>query len=385
MPFQKIARWLLPVILLGGLSVLGVVAVQYAEHSLKAQIVQTLGPLSEVREIRVSTSGAEILGLRIKAPQRVENAGKPVVWPGEDQLRAERILIVPAWSTLFGSAPVLKSLRIENAEFTLLRPHVGKVKLLPALLGESGENAGTAPDQEKSAVTAPAGKSLLIERIELGNASIALHDATVRTPPHKLRAEQVEASIEPLRLPERSGMSKVNLHGVLKGVHQDGKISISGNIEFATLESGVTLQLRGADWPVLQPYLPKATESGVNKGAFDFELKSAIHQGQIKAPASLVLKGGELSSLSGTFMNLPRSAIAKLMKNRKGMMTLKFILEGDVDNPHFSLNEVLATRINASLADSLDLRLDGLVRDDSDAGDRAAKPAGRTRERKRRQ
>ena len=69
------------------------------------------------------------------------------------------------------------------------------------------------------------------------NATIEFFDATLRSTPVKLRLEQIAATVDKLRLPELNGQSPIKLDGVLKGVKQDGKISISGSIELATKES----------------------------------------------------------------------------------------------------------------------------------------------------
>ena len=83
-------RW--PLIVAGTLVVLLVVAFaafQFAIRALKGQVEQALGPHGEVKEIRVTLTGVEITGIRIRAP---ESSGKNAEWPAEDQLRAERIL-----------------------------------------------------------------------------------------------------------------------------------------------------------------------------------------------------------------------------------------------------------------------------------------------------
>ena len=50
------------------------------------------------------------------------------------------------------------------------------------------------------------------------------------------------------------------------------------------------------------------------------------------------------------------------MKDRGGRLTFDFTLSGDVDDPHFSLNEALGTQLAFSLAEDLGLSVGGLVK-----------------------
>ena len=376
MSTPKSRRWLLLAIFLIGLPLIGFAAFQYAIQTLKTQVEKALGPQSEVREIKVGLNGVEILGLRIKAPPREDGGKMPLVWPTEDQLRAERILIVPSLTDLFSAKVVLNTIRVENAYLAILRTRDAQIKVLPSLLDRP---EGKATAQEKTASgKAEAPVQTHIGRIELDNTAIEFFDATVRNPPHKLRGEQIKISLEKLQIPELKGQSKLSVDGILKGVKQDGRLNISGDVEFATLDSAVTTQLRGVDMVVLQPYLLKTAEASVSKGTLDFELKSAIRQGQLRAPGSLSLKDLELGSGSETLMGMPRNAVIALMKNRKGVISIKFVLEGNVNDPHFSLNENLATRIGSSFASTLDISVEGLARGVSDVGSGTAKGVGKT-------
>ena len=60
-------------------------------------------------------------------------------------------------------------------------------------------------------------------------------------------------------------------------------------------------------------------------------------------------------------MGLPRDAVMGALKNRRGEIDVSFVLEGNLDDPQFSLNEALATRLASSLAESLGVSLGGLA------------------------
>jgi hypothetical protein len=357
-------RW--PLIVAGilvALLIAAFAAFQFAIKTLKSQVEQALGPYGEVKEIRVTFTGVEVLGIRIRAP---EATGKTAAWPAEDQLRAERILIVPALRDLLSAKVVLLSIRVEGAYVSMLRAKDGRMRVLPSLL----EKPSTT-DEKSSA------PQISIGKVELADSVIEFFDATVRQPPLKIRLEQINASIENLRLPDLDGQSKLVVDGVLKGVQHDGKISISGPIELATKESEITTRLRGVDLVALQPYLIKAAETGVRKGTLDLDMKSTVRKGVLHAPGTLSLNGLELASTgSGSFMGMPRSAVVSSMKDKNGQITIKFALDGNINDPRFSLNDSFMTHVGSSMAGALGVSIEGLAKGVGNAGSGIAKGVG---------
>jgi hypothetical protein len=91
----------------------------------------------------------------------------------------------------------------------------------------------------------------------------------------------------------------------------------------------------------------------------------------------VTLSGLELSS-GKTFMGMPRDMVVSMMKNKDGKIAVKFTLEGNIDDPKFSLNENLSTRIGSSVAGSLGISLEGLARGVGSAGGSAAQGIGST-------
>ncbi|MBK7421915.1 MAG: DUF748 domain-containing protein [Propionivibrio sp.] len=354
------------------LLIAGLAAFQFAIHALKGQVEKALGPHGEVKSIRVSLTGVEIIGIRIRAAQ---SANRQHIWPAEDELRAERILIVPAIRDLLTARVVLHTVRIEGAYISMLRTKEGRISVLPSLFENQAPAGGTGITSRKAASNTP---SISIGKVELIDGTIEFFDATIRQSPFKLRLEKINASVGKLELPDLKGQSQIKLDGLLKGIRQDGKIDIAGNIELATRESEISTRLRGVDLVALQPYLIKASESGVKKGSLDLDLKSSIRKGVLYAPGTLTLSDMELASstTSGTIMGMPRSAAISMMKNRKGQISVKFVLEGNINDPRFSLNENLTTRIGTSIAETLGVSIEGLAKGVGSVGSGAARGIG---------
>lgn len=381
---NKGRRW--PLAVLAALIVLfiaGFTAYRFAIRTVEEKIMLAIGPQGEVKELRVGLTAIELRGVRIRALRSSEKAS---AWPVEDEFRAERIILIPSLVDLIRLRVVLESIRIEGAYVSMLREKDGRMRVLPSRLEtESPTPAPAKPDSAASdpssapplaTSTSPA-TPVTINSIELSNGAIDLFDATVGRTPIKQRLEQIKASVGRISLPDLAGQSAIRLEAIHKGIQRDGKVSIDGSIELATRESGISTVLRDIDMVSLQPYLVKGGDAGVRKGSLDFELNSSIKKGILYAPGSLVLSNLELASSSATVLGIPRKLATGLMKNKKGKITVNFVLTGDINDPAFSLNENLSTRIAESIAGKLGVSIEGLTKGIGDVSGSTAESIGK--------
>jgi len=324
-----------------GLAVLVFGSLHFGARALKGKVEHALGPESEVGEIRLGLTEIEILRLRIKAPSG---------WPTADTLRAERIRIAPDLLGLLSAEVKLSSIVIENGYLSARRSGDGRLHVVPSLI-----------DRKEGKPATGQGPPVGIGLIAFKDGVIEFHDATVAKPAHRIRLEQLQARVTDLRLPGLNGRSQLHLDGVLKGVRGDGGVRIDGWMEFASKDSEIRNTLRGVDLIALQPYLLRASEAGVKSGTLDLDLNSNIAAGQLRAAGTLTLNGLEIES-GGTFMGLPRTAVVGFMKDKNDRITVKFALDGRLDDPKFSLNEGFSTRVASSLGDVLGVSIEGLAR-----------------------
>lgn len=330
----------------GVLLIAGFIGLQFATRALKAQVEQALGPESEVREIVIGLSAVEIRGIRIAAPKG---------WPVQDALRAERVVIRPDLLGLFSARIHVPRIIIEDAYVSALRSRDGKFRLLPSLL-EAKRPAG--PDSTP-------GPEVSIGLVEVRNGVLEFFDASVRQPAHKTRLEQVYAKVDDLHFPGLTGRTGIQVDATVKGVQRNGKLMIAGWAELGNRNSEIATKLQGVDLVALQPYLIKASETGVRRGTLDMRIKSTVRKNHLHAPGSVTLSGLELApsgSAFGTFMGIPRQAVVTALKNRKGQITIDFTLDGNLDDPKFSLNESFALRVGAAVAETLGVSIEGIAK-----------------------
>jgi hypothetical protein len=195
--------------------------------------------------------------------------------------------------------------------------------------------------------------------------SIEFYDASVtRGAPHRLRLTDLQAEIGPLALPALDERVTLKLSATVKGVQRDGDVQLSGHLTPSTRDAQLKLDAKGVDLVVLQPYLLKGGEAAVKSGSLDLSLNARVASQQLHAPGRVVLRGLELQSTGGnvlgTFAGVPRQAVLAALE-RDGRIELDFTLDGRVDNPRFSLNELFAARFAVGLAERLGVSLGGVV------------------------
>ncbi|HKX43467.1 MAG TPA: DUF748 domain-containing protein [Burkholderiaceae bacterium] len=338
--------------LLLALALLVFIALQIAVRQLRTQIEAALGPRASIGAIEAGWSGLAVIDLRIKAA-----AG----WPADDELRARRVHVQPDLRSLFGGPWRIATIRVEDGYVSALRTRAGKTRILPALLEEEPHRRNAPAAGEPPGARAM--PLVEIGRVELDSTRLDFFDASVRQPALKLSVEQLDAQVEHLALPALDQPIELQLAGIFKGVHHDGRVSIAGRYTPATHDADLKLRFGSVDLVALQPYLLKVAETGVHRGTLDLDMRATVQRNRLRAPGTLVLADLELATdgALATFAGVPRKAVLAAMTD-KGKLEVKFTLDGRLDDPSFSLNENLATKIASGLAESLGVSLSGVVK-----------------------
>ncbi|AKJ27951.1 hypothetical protein AAW51_1260 [Caldimonas brevitalea] len=354
------------------LTVAAAVGFRLAVQELKAQVQTALGPRSEVGSLNVTWAGVEALDVRVRA----QRDGR-TPWPAQDELRADRVLVVPELRALLSAEVRVRRVVVDGGYVSMLRTRDGRLRVLPALTerptaGKPTRASAMRKVSTRATLPAPPASTpaALDERLPvhlgeilLRGAVVEFFDASVRRPALKLRLEALDAQVGPLDLPRLDTPTRIDLQGQLKGAHRDGRVSVRGDITIATRDAHLAADFAGVDLVPLQPYLIKVADAGVRRGTLDLKLEATVRQQQLRAPGHLTLTGLELDSGSGLLALLagvPRDAVlAALRKNDR--LAVDFTLQGRLDDPDFSLNEDLATQVAAGLAEALGLSVGGMV------------------------
>jgi Domain of Unknown Function (DUF748) len=344
--FPRGARIALAAMGVAGLLVLGL---QLALRQLPARVAAALGPQASVRSIELGWTGVEVRGLVVK--------GVPGRWPAEHELRADRVTIRPALSSLWRDGWQLASVQVHGGYVAMLRTRDGRLRVVPSL--RERDEAGTKPGR-----AAPSAPHVRIESLVLDGVAVDVFDATVgRGAPHRLQLTDVTAEAGPLALPALDERIDLRVEARLGGAPRNGRIDVRGALTPATREADLRVQARGLDLRALQPYLLRNGEGAVRAGTLDLDLRARAAGGRLDAPGRVVLDGLELQGgggLLGTFAGVPRQAVLAAM-SRDGRIEMEFKLEGRIDDPQFSINELFAARFAVGLAEKLGVSLGGVV------------------------
>jgi hypothetical protein len=348
------------------LTVGGVLGFYGTLRVLKGKVVEALGEGADVGVIGVSWSGVTVSGLRIMGPKG---------WPAQDAFRAEEISIVPSLGRLLAGEVRAGSVRVVRPYLSALRTKDGRLRLLPSLLERSAKRSGTPSSGGTEMLALP----IVIATMRLEEAVVEIYDATVASPPLKIRLEQIQATIRNVALPALTGKTEFDIVGVVKGAAKDGRFDVKGWSEIATRDSDVKTILRAVDLVPLQPYLGTHSASRLRKGQMDLDLTSEVRRNRLKAPGRMTLADLDFvpGEGAGSFLGLPRNAVLAFMKGKEGRIALDFTLEGDIGDPRFSLNEAFSTRIAVGLADSLGVGVRGLAEGIGSLGGKAADAVGK--------
>jgi hypothetical protein len=193
---------------------------------------------------------------------------------------------------------------------------------------------------------------------------------TIATPPLKIRLEQIEARVRDVNVPGLRGRSRFELDGIVKGETEDGRAHVAGWIDVATRDSSIATELRSVDLVPLQRYLIRKGETGVRGGRLDLDLQSEVRDEHLQAHGTIAFVGLQLDSAAGvmnTFMGISQSAVLASLEEKGGRISADFTLEGNLDNPEFSLY---------SLAETLGVSLGGLVEGAGRLGLKGGQAAG---------
>ena len=347
---SRLKRWgfivlVLLLVLLGS----GVIGYRLATERLKERVAAALGPGSEIGALNVRWSFVEVVGLSIRSPQG---------WPADRILQSERVKIVPSLRSLFTDRVQISSIIVDKPYLSILRSGE-RLRLIPTLLEKSGQ-----VKQARGGGFVRTPRTVSISEIILRDGIIELFDATVARTPLKLRFERIEAVVRGVDAPDLRERIQFELRGVIKGIHRDGRVKISGWLRSMARDSSTRIVLDSVDLVKIQPYLIRAGEARVSGGTLDLDLQSDVRNHHLDGSGKVVLKKLEFEPSRGfleTFMGVPRTAIIQFLKNHEDAIEVSFTIKGDVQNPSFSLNEAMATRIAAAVAEVLGVSIMGVA------------------------
>ncbi|WP_345811899.1 DUF748 domain-containing protein [Paraburkholderia sp. PREW-6R] len=356
MAMSKGKRWL--VVSGGVLLVLVAIALAgllYAQHLVKERVISTLGPLGSAESIHVGLTSVHLTNVLLKAPPG---------WPAGVPLRADEITITPDIGDLIAHRTHIRSVIVRGFDMAVLRSKDGTVRLLPNL-----RQSVNSTDEQASGTAAPAPtpREKQVDHVSFEHGNFHFYDMTVGPPAFTVTVSDANAAVDNLHLPALEQPTSLALTGSIKGPAHTGTVEFSGWIKIANKDSHTTSKLRGIDVAMLDPYLLKkaGAEAQVTGGTVDLTVTSTVTNYQLHAPGTVTVHNLQLADKGGplnTFMAIPTRVAIDALKSHNGDITLNFVLDGNLRDPRFSVQEGLLKRLGAGLAKSLGVSVEGMAK-----------------------
>jgi hypothetical protein len=330
----------------------------FIQHEVKERVVQALGPLGSADSIDVGFTSVRLTNVRLRPPEG---------WPASDPLHADRITLIPDIRDLLAHRVHLRNVVVSNFNMTMLRSADGRLQLLPNLRESLSHPQAAGASQASGENSTPLPAEKLIDHVELEQGMFVFYDYAVSKPAYKVIVSDAHAAVDHLHLPDLSEPTSLAVNGSIKGPTHTGTVSFNGWIKIASKDSQTTTRLRGVDIKALDPYLLRkaGAKAQVTGGTLDLTIESKVRNYQLHAPGTLTLHHLQLADSDNpidTFMSIPTKAVIAALQKHTDDITLHFVLEGNVRDPKFSLNENLLTKIGNGFASALGVSAEGVAK-----------------------
>ena len=343
---SRILRFVL--ILAAGVIVTMAGSLFWLSRNLTTLVEQTLrrtyGPEFSLGGVETGWNRVILRDVRLKRP-----GGGPIA----DRISIGQVIITPRFKALLSRKIEIDLLRMEN----------------PAVLIEiASDGAVLSPlsSRPKSASNVPSATSsftLAIKRIEIDRGEITLLDRSadrLKIPGvsnrkegfHLLRLTEVWLHTGPLEYPLKSATLPLTLYLAAPG---PGSLNITGTLNPVSLDSALKITLRHWDITRFRPYYLKPDALNVIRGFMDGDATVTIAAKKLHAPGEIRLSRLEVerTGSQGAFMGMSAKPFLSAMKDSKGDIDTTFLLNGDLENPHFKVQQSLAEQIKSGLARKL--------------------------------
>ncbi|WP_395071136.1 DUF748 domain-containing protein [Paraburkholderia silvatlantica] len=340
------------------LLVLAALGTLYAlQREAKAYVERALAPVGTAASVNVAfnLSSVELTDVRLKPPPN---------WPATDTLRAARITITPDLRALISHRVHIRDVTVSDFTMTVLRRESGSILLLPNLREAMAQGA-TSKSGAQGASALPQDK--IIDHIGFENGTFDFYDQSISNPPWRVTVNRAQASVDNVQLPALTEPTRVSVTGNVVGPEHTGRVAFDGWIQIASKDSQLHTTLRGVDVRTIDPYLLRkaGAKANVTGGTLDLDLTSTVRGYHLHAPGTVTLRNLQLAESGDavdTFLSIPTRAAVAALKAHKGEITLHFVLDGNLRDPKFKLNENLMTELRAGFAQALGVSAEGVAK-----------------------
>ena len=318
---------------------------------LKTQIENALGENVKAGSVSISWGKVIIEDLNFLRDGRIVGSVKSVT------IKAD-------FMSILGDKLTISKVEVDQPYFKLVIDTKGNL-LLPVVLPEekAGEpkQRGRKKELQKDAKpkdTPP----VEVKTLALRGGKVDFEDKSLARSV-TMRFENLMVDIHDIAYPFSDQWTDFEVSCQLAGGKQKSTVNATGKTNLLNEETKVKAVTKNIDLVLLKPYVEKKGDVGIERGFINMHMDSSVIKNHIRAPGTMVIRDLQLSSsggIGGTFLGVPRSMVLSFLKNNNNEINLDFVLEGDLNNPRFNIQEDLATRLSVGLAKKLGVSIMGI-------------------------
>ncbi|MCX5806463.1 MAG: DUF748 domain-containing protein [Proteobacteria bacterium] len=324
-------RWVKTVFILIGISFLIICSatfllVKNSNRAIKHILESRFGNVVSVGNIDLRWNHVDVFNLCLKNPK------------GKDIIKIESISLNADFMNFLKKEYIISKLSVKNPYILIEREKTGKI-IGPALPSQ--------PAAEKPEEPSP---SLILKKIVLTGGSLDYLDRKVpEGQPVLIKIRDIEIETFDVVLPPDGRLTTYRLSAVIPVTGSKGTVKSNGTINLKT-KKDLECKVDGQHIDIVEfkPYFQKKNSIDITKGFLDIDMNVKVVSNKINAPGKAVLRNLEFksgSSMGNTVFDVPLSAAVSFLKNNRNEISANFVLEGNLDNPKFSLKEDFINKI----------------------------------------
>jgi hypothetical protein len=320
--------------------------VKFANQIMKSELERRLGKAFSIERIDLAWGHVEAVGVKLK-----NTAGKEVI-------KVDSLYVSADFMGLLRKEYVTSSIVLKNPYIFVEVDKKGNIinPVLPVIPEPAKVKKQDRQDQPTAPVT--------MKKIEIKGGAIDYLDGKVPRTPVLTKIRNINLEVKDVHTPFTDTFSPYVLSANMLGHRSTAVVKSNGKMNLKTKDMGCKTQIRAMDLTDLQPYFQKNNTATIRKGFLDLDIDVRVVSKKIHAPGNAVLKDLEFQSGSGAgnyFMGIPLSLVIGFLKTSNNEIPIAFVVEGDLDNPKFSLQEEFVAAMSIALASKLGFSIEGIA------------------------
>jgi hypothetical protein len=320
--------------------------VKYANQIIKVELERRLGKAFSIEKIDLTWGHVEATGVKLK-----NSAGKVVI-------KVDSLSVSADFMGLLRKEYVVSGITLKNPYIFVEINKQGNI-VNPVLPIEEPKSKKDKEQDQQNQPAAPA----TVKKIEITGGAIDYLDGKTPATPVLTKIRNINLEAKDIHTPFSDTFSQYVLSASIAGHMSTGVMKSNGKINLKTRDMVCKAQVRALDLTDLKPYFQKSTTANMTKGFLDLDINARVASRRINAPGNAVLRDLEFGSgrgMGGQFMGVPLSLVINYLKTSNNEIAVDFVVEGNLDNPKFSLQEEFVARMTMALAGKLGFSIEEL-------------------------